>query len=245
VSSLAIASIVFGCAFGCALVGAVVRLPEDHRDQDSRDVVKLVLGLIATIAALVLSLLIASTSNSYNAQRSELQSLSANVILLDRLLAAYGPEAKDARDRLRDSVQMTHDQIWSRDGAQPMALDRVHEFIIRLQGLSPKTDAQRAMQGRIMDVGQTLVQTRLLMFEQLGGAIHWPVLAVLVFWICVLFLGFGIFTRRNPTIVAALLLGALSVSAALILIMELSSPYNGLLQISDTPLRNALAQLGR
>ena len=118
-----------------------VRLPEHHRDQDSRDVVKLVMGLVATIAALVLSLLVASASSSYNVQRSELQSLSANVILLDRLLVAYGPVANDVRDRLRESVRLSHDQIWSPSGAQPMALDRVPAFIIELEGLSPKTDA--------------------------------------------------------------------------------------------------------
>jgi len=245
VSSLSIALIVFVCAFGCALIGMAVRLPEHHRDQDSRDVVKLVMGLVATIAALVLSLLVASASNSYNVQRSELQSLSANVILLDRLLVAYGPEAKDVRDRLRESVRLSHDQIWSPSGAQPMALDRVPAFIIELEGLSPKTDAQRSMQNKIVELGATLVQTRLLMFEQLGGTILWPVLTVLVFWICVLFLGFGIFTRHNVTIVAALLLGALSVSGALFLILELSNPYSGLLQLSDAPLRNALVQLGR
>jgi hypothetical protein len=245
VSSLAIALIVFGCAFACALIGMAVRLPDHHRDQDSKDVVKLVMGLIATIAALVLGLLIASANSSYNVQRSELQSLSGNVILLDRLLVAYGPEAKEVRDRLRESVQLTHEQIWSPNGAQPMALDRVPGFIVQLQSLSPKTDAQRSMQNRIVELGETLVQTRLLMFEQLGGAILWPVLTVLVFWICILFLGFGIFTRPNVTLIAALSLGALSVSGALFLILELSNPYSGLLQISDTPLRNALVQLGR
>ena len=101
------------------------------------------------------------------------------------------------------------------------------------------------MQNKIVELGATLVQTRLLMFEQLGGTILWPVLTVLVFWICVLFLGFGIFTRHNVTIVAALLLGALSVSGALFLILELSNPYSGLLQLSDAPLRNALVQLGQ
>ena len=139
VSPLSITLIVFVCAFGCALIGMAVRLPEHHRDQDSRDVVKLVMGLVATIAALVLSLLVASASSSYNVQRSELQSLSANVILLDRLLVAYGPEAKDVRDRLRESVRLSHDQIWSPNGAQPMALDRVPAFIIQLESLSPKT----------------------------------------------------------------------------------------------------------
>ena len=81
-----------------------VKLPDHHRDAGSRDVVKLVMSLIATMAALVLSLLIASGSSSYQAQENEVQSLSANVMLLDRVLSFYGPDAKEPRDLLRRGV---------------------------------------------------------------------------------------------------------------------------------------------
>jgi hypothetical protein len=222
-----------------------VILPPHHQDSESKDVVKLVLGVIGTIAALVLSLLIASANSSYNAQTSELQSLSADVILLDRLLVSYGPEAKDARDRLRDTVVTIHDRIWSPSGVQPPVLDSSTRFINQLQSLAPKTDAQRAMLGHIMQIGENLVRTRLLMFEQLGSAISWPILAVLVGWICILFLGFGLFARLNPTITVALLLGAISVSGAIFLILELNEPYRGLLRISDASLLNAVAQIKR
>ena len=109
-SSFAIAAVVLGGSFGAALVGMVlhVKLPDRHLDSDSRDVVKLVMGLIATMSALVLSLLIASASTSYDRQSNELKTLSANIILLDRTLESYGPGAKDVRDRLRDVVRQTH-----------------------------------------------------------------------------------------------------------------------------------------
>jgi hypothetical protein len=92
VSSFAIASVVFGCSFGAALVGMVlhVKLPDHNLDTDSRDVVKLVMGLIATMSALVLSLLIASANSSYDRQSNELKALSANILLLDRTLKFYG-----------------------------------------------------------------------------------------------------------------------------------------------------------
>ena len=83
------------------------------------------------------------------------------------------------------------------------------------------------------------------MFEQLGSSISWPFLMVLVFWICVLFLGFGLFARFNPTVTVALLVGALSVAGAIFLILELSEPYRGLMRISDEPLRNAIGQIDR
>ena len=126
VSPFAIASVVFGCSFGTTLVGMVlhVKLPDRHLDADSRDVVKLVMGLIATMAALVLSLLIASASSSYNQQSSELKALSVNIILLDRTLEFYGPGAKAARDELRDVVHQTHTGSGRRRVCSPRTLTR-------------------------------------------------------------------------------------------------------------------------
>ncbi len=124
-SSLAIALVVFSCSFGAALIGMVlhVKLPDHHLDTDSRDVVKLVMGLIATMSALVLSLLIASANSSYDRQSSELKALSTKILLLDRTLKFYGPGAKEERDGLRDAIVQTHDRIWSRKGVRPENLD--------------------------------------------------------------------------------------------------------------------------
>src|SRR5215471_16991340 len=105
-SSMTISWIVFGVVFGGAILGMLLRalLPEHHLSQESRDVVKVGMGLIGTIAALVLGLLVASAKSSFDAQRSGLVQLSANVILLDRILAHYGPEAKGTREQLRENV---------------------------------------------------------------------------------------------------------------------------------------------
>jgi hypothetical protein len=245
-STFAIASVVFGCCFGMVLH---VKLPDRHLDGESRDVVKLVMGLIATIAALVLSLLIASANTSYDRQSSELKALSANIILLDRTLEFYGTGSKELRDRLRDDVRRTHDRIWSPEGVRPENLDSretrntTRAFAEQLQKLSPKTDMERTMQSQAMQESNSIEQSRLLMFQQLGGSISWPFLTVLVFWVSVLFLGFGLFARFNPTVTVALLVGALSVAGAIFLIQELGDPYHGLMRISDQPLRNAMAQM--
>ncbi|MCW5734577.1 MAG: hypothetical protein KIS73_10645 [Enhydrobacter sp.] len=244
-SPLAIASVVFVCALGSAIAGMLITLPDRHRDQDSKDTVKLVMGLIATISALVLSLLIASANGLYNAQRSELQSLAANVILLDKLLESYGPETRETREMLRNAVTASHERLWAPGGVQPMAANLVTGFLNKIQSLSPTTDAQRNIQGRIVQVGETLVQTRLLMFEQLGDEVSLPVLTVLVGWICMLFLGFGLFTRLHLTVAIAVISGAASVSGAIFLILELSEPFGGLLRLSDAPLQHVLTQLGR
>ena len=121
----------------------------------------------------------------------------------------------------------------------------VKENIERLEGLSPKTDLERMMQSRAIQQSESIAQSRLLMFEQLGGSISWPFLTVLVFWISMLFLGFGLFARFNATVTVALLVGALSVAGAIFLILELNEPYRGIMRISDEPLRNAMAQIDR
>jgi hypothetical protein len=251
VNSLAIASIVLGGSFAAALVGMIlhIKLPDRHLDPDSRDVVKLVMGLIATMSALVLSLLIASASSSYEQQSSELKALSANIILLDQTLGTYGPGAQVLRDRLRDVVRQTHDRIWSPDGVRPEDLNSaetrnaVKANVEQLYKLSPTTDIERTLLSRALQQSDGIAQARLQMFEQLGSSIPWPFLTVLVFWICMLFLGFGLFSSPNPTITVALLVGAASVACAIFLILELNDPYRGLMRISDQPLRNAIAQI--
>src|SRR5258706_2839022 len=102
-SSITASLIVFACVFGGALVGVFLRsaLPQQHLSAESKDIVRLGMGLVGTMAALVLGLLVASAKGSYDAQSSELTQMSANIVLLDRILAHYGPEAKQTRDMLR------------------------------------------------------------------------------------------------------------------------------------------------
>jgi uncharacterized membrane protein len=252
-NSFAIGLIVLCCSFGAALIGMFLhsKLPNSHLDADSRDIVKLVMGLIATMSALVLSLLIASANTAHDLQNSELKALSANIVLLDQTLELYGPGAKAARDGLRDTLWKTHDRIWSPNGARPEVLNSeqtrnaARSSIQRLERLSPKTDEERAMKSRAEQEAESIAQSRLLMFEQRGSSLSWPFLTVLIFWVCVLFFGFGLLVRFNVTVAAALFVGALSVAGAIFLIMELSDPYRGAMRISDEPLRDALAQIDR
>jgi hypothetical protein len=200
---------------------------------------------------LVLGLLVSSEYTAYDRQNGEIKALSANLILLDRTLGFYGPDAKAARDGLRDNVRQSLDRIWSPEGARPENLNStemqnaIKGNIVEIESLSPKTDVERLLQSRALQESETMSQARLLMFEQLGSSIPWPFLTVLVFWIAMLFLGFGLLSRRNGTVTAALLLGAISVAGALFLILELGDPYHGIMRISEEPLRNALTQIDR
>ena len=253
-SALAIAFLAFVCCSGAAMAGMVLhrKLPDHHLDGDSKDVVKLVMGLIATMAALVLGLLIASAKSSYDTQTTELQQVSAGLVQLDRTLELYGPETREVTATVSNGRWLPHSngsglltkvsrQIWRprSTAVRPMHCMR------KLQSLAPTTEAQRHAQNSAMQLGAGLAQTRILMFEQLGGSVSWPLLGVLVFWLSVLFLGFGLFARFHITITVALIVGALSVAGAIFLILELSQPYQGLMRISDVPLRSALAQMDR
>jgi hypothetical protein len=124
-NSITVSLIVFTCVFGGALLGMLLRatLPEHHLGSDSKDIVKLGMGLVGTMAALVLGLLVASAKGSFDVQSTELTQMAANVGLLDRALAQYGPETKEARDMLRVVVARLLDEIWSKDRAGPAPLD--------------------------------------------------------------------------------------------------------------------------
>ncbi len=249
-SPTSIAWIVLLCVFGGALLGTVLRLvlPTHHLSADSKDAIKLAMGLTATMAALVLALLIAAAKSSYDAQRNELTQISANVILLDRVLAHYGPETKEARDLLRRTVAGMIDRIWpeNHSGAElaPTAAG-AEGFYDKVQELSPLNEVQRSLQAQALKMSIDLGQMRWLLFEQGGRSIPMPFLILLIFWVTIIFISFGLFAPPNATVIATLFLCALSVSGAIFLILELDRPFGGLVQISSTPLRNAKAQLGK
>jgi hypothetical protein len=250
-SSTTISLIVFGCVFGGALLGIFLHavLPQHHLGNDSKDIVKLGMGLVGTMAALVLGLLVASAKGSYDNQSAELTQMSANIALLDRGLALYGPETKETRALLRGAVVRILDQMWPKDGtsASSSAPTSAGAEILyeKIQGLSPKNDTQRSLQGQALSIAVDIGKTRWLMYAQQATSVSMPLLVVLVLWLTMIFVSFGLFAPFNATVVASLLVSALSVSGAILLILEMYEPYAGLIQISSAPLRAALAHLGQ
>ncbi len=252
-SSLAIAAIVFACVFASALFGFFLRiaLPSHHLSDDSTRVVTLSTGLIATLSALVLGLLIASAKSSFDRISDEATQAATKVVLLDRALARYGPETKEARELLRQTYASTVETLFSEADAQPAKLDtsgrlaKLEQLQNRLQELAPRNDAQRLQQSRALQLSGDLEQLRWLVISQGGGSIPTPFLVILVLWLIVIFTGFGLVTANNLTVVATLFVCALSVSGAIFLILELNSPFQGLMKISSAPMLNALAHLGK
>jgi Protein of unknown function (DUF4239) len=249
VNPVEVSAIIFCCIFGGALFGMWLRgvLPENHLEADTKDLVKLGVGLIGTMAALLLGLLVASAKSSYDMRRTELTQMAANLVLLDRGLAHYGAESRDVRGLLKVAASSTIDEIWSEDDSQGSVLPSPAsgEAFDKLQELVPHTDAQRMLKSQAESIMINFGQTQLLLLAQSGSSISTPFLVVVVFWLTLLFVSFGLFAPRNATAIVTLLLAAISVAGALFLILDLDHPFTGLLQISSAPMRNALSVLGK
>jgi hypothetical protein len=236
---------------GGTIFGIFLRntLPQHHLSGATKDVVRLGTGLIGTIAALVLGLLIASANTTYQTQNSQVQQLTANIVVLDRTLAQYGPETDMARNLLRRMVPTVADRIWRENGSESAKREPFEasaaglSFYDEILKLSPHTDTQRSLQARAIDAAQELAKTRLLLFAEAGVTIPMPFLVVLVSWLAIIFASYSLFADNNATTIIALGIFALSGSASVFLILELSQPFTGLMMISSEPLRHALAPL--
>jgi hypothetical protein len=250
-NDLLISLLVFALILGGALVGVVVRpfLLEKHVHPDSREVVKMATGLVGTLAALVLGLLIASAKSSFDQKTNQVRQMTATIILLDDLLAQYGPEAASVRNRLRQSIQPLADSIWH-EGENPTGKLGHFEstaqslaFENELERLSPNGDAQRSLQSRAIQAFTEGAQIRLQLFTQTGGSISTPFLTILVFWLSAIFVSFTLFAQTNLIVMASLFVCALSFAGAIFLIFELDNPFKGLMGISSATLRSALLPL--
>jgi len=250
-NSIITGALVFACLFGAGLLGVRVRaaLPEDHLGSETKDAVKVGMGLVATMAALVLGLLVASTKGAYDTQKSEVAQMAAKIVFLDRLLANYGSESAESRDLLRRSVGSAITHMWpDRKSSQTAQLDPSassgEAFFNSIQQLSPQNDVQRSLKSQAAQIATDLGQMRWLLFEQTETSISVTMLIVLISWLAIIFMSAGLFAPPNATVIIALMLAALSVSGAIFLILELDMPFDGVIQISPKPMHNALVHLG-
>jgi hypothetical protein len=248
----AVGALVLACTFSGALGGIWLRrvLPEPHLNSESSATVKLGVGLIATMTALVLGLVTASARGSFDAMSTAVRHAAADVLTLDRTLARYGPETADAREALYHLVEVRLETLWPQGSARALQLDvpdvRSAETIVaRIQALAPHTDEQQSLQSRALNLGEALLGTRWVVSSAAGTSILVPFLAVLLFWLSITFASFGLFAPRNVTVIGTLFVCAVSVASAVFLILEMDGPFEGLIRVSPDPLRHTLAQMNR
>lgn len=239
------------CIFGGSLLGLALQrfLPSHHLSREMQDLVKLCAGTIATLTALVLGLLVSSAKSSFDAINNGIVQGSANVIFLDRTLVRYGPEADPIRMQLKHSVETGMATAWNpKKSSSPGLtglehLNGMEAVQDKLGTLSPRSDSQRGILTLAEQLTNNLCQARWFVIEETHGGLPMPLLVILVFWLALLFVSFGLFAPRNITALVVLLIGACAVSAAIFLVLELNQPFDGLIRASNAPLRNALQHL--
>jgi hypothetical protein len=252
-SSLTIGLMSAGSIFTGSLLGMGLQrlLPGHHLTKDTQDVVKLSAGTVATLTALVLGLLVSSAKSAFDTMNAGVVQGSAKVIFLDRTLGRYGPETNAVREQLKRSIAAGIETVWPAEKTGVPALtafDRGSGMDLvqdQLRELVPQTDAQRQLLAQAQQIVSDLSQSRWLLFEEAQTELPRSLLLILVFWLTLLFISFGLFAPPNATALTVLGVGACAVSAAIFLVLELNRPLDGIIKISSAPLLNALQHLGQ
>lgn len=254
VSAIVIGVITFLCVFGGTVTGMLLRkvLPEHHLSGESKDAVRMGTGLIATLSALVLGLLVSSAKSSFDDMSNAITQSGAKVIMLDRIMAQYGPETAPIRQLCRESIARGVAMVWPEhktdiDGMDvfeksPASMELVAN---QLRQLSPQNDSQRTLLSDAMQISKELLQTRWLVIEQSQISLPMVFIIVQMFWLTILFGTIGLFAPSNKTVMVALYVCAMSVGGAMFLIEEMNRPLSGVVKVSSAPLVKAVEHMGR
>ncbi len=243
--------------FACTLTGAFAgmwlhkRLPEHHVSSESRDAVKLCVGMIATMSALVLGLVTASAKSHYDAVSAAVSNTAIDVLTLDRLLARYGPDTREIRTDLKRAVAIRVDRLWPQDRSGAADLDPsrpapdLEAIPDRIRGLTPRGEIQQSLQSRAVDLCEATLRTRWMSSSEVESSVPLPFVAILLFWLTITFSIFGVLAPGNATVRTVFLVCALSVGIAVFLILELDDPFHGTMKVGAGPMRYAVAHLNQ
>jgi len=255
-TAFTIALISTACIFGGVLLGLWLQnfLPDHHLSNESKDTIKLGAGLLATLSALILGLLVSSAKGTFDTMNAQVTQGAAKLIYLDRLLADYGPETKADREFLRASTTAGIAAIWPEEKLSTTQatglsayekMNSMETLQLKLLQLTPTNVVQRQMFTQAEGVCQDLRQSRWMVVEQAQNRLPMPFLAILLFWLTALHFSFGLFAPRNAMVLAVMFTCAVSVSGAIFLILEMNHPLSGIIKVSSAPMLKALQHLGQ
>ena len=250
-TALAVASITLVFTFGAAWLGGLIRerLPAPHLSKESQDLVRLGMGLVATMTALLLGLVTASARSTFDAQDTAVKNGAANLLTLDRHMRQYGEETAPIRAALRETLGLRLQITWPEQGfgqsfknaQSSQAMDELESHLLEL---APKTESERWLKTEMLKLSDEVMKTRWRALAS-GAAVPRAFLVVVIFWLTMTFASFGLYAPRNATVMGALLIAAISVAAALFLMVELDGPFDGIVKVSGGPLRFALEEMSR
>jgi hypothetical protein len=247
--SSVVSFIVFVLVWTGALFGMWLRraLPLDHLSTDTKDSIRLAVGLLVTMTSLVLGMLVSSAKTYYDGQKNVVAQMASDIIQLDSMLEIFGAESKDLRVELRYDLEVAMDRIWPKEGSRFSELrpkDLSRNVYKQVELLVPKNATEASAKAQIVTTVQRLKETYWLMFltsEQ--TTVSLLLLMVVTSWLVTIFISFGIFAPPNSTVLITLLICALAVSGAIFIIMEMYSPFSGIMRISPVAVRDALSQM--
>jgi hypothetical protein len=247
--SIEVALCVAAATFVGGVIGLILQwaLPEKLTTGGPRDMIGAVVGLLTLLTALVTGLLIWTAYGVYSSQNLAIQNFAARVLQEDLALADYGPEASPGRVRIREGLKRTLDQIWGPHGDADFvsrnyraAIDNMRTGQTYLDSLHPSTESQKQALAAANQAHAAIGQIRLQMALSLTNPISYPLLTIVAGWAVFLFFGFGLLSRSSPMAFAALAVGAVAVSSAVYLIVDLSDPYSGVFQASSAPIERVM-----
>jgi hypothetical protein len=249
-----IGMIIDAILFGSALLAITAArfLPEHHLSPETKGVVTVSAAIVGTLSALVVGLLISTSSASFTAKSQQVTQVSANVIILDRMLRRYGPDAQDIRILLRQYTEAQRVDWFPTNSDQTPDLENgttntiLEKMQDKILALNPTNTTQRWLQPQALVLlgGIMAARWQLGQAESASG-IPMPLLLLVMFWFIIIFVSFGLFAPRNLTAIAMLLLCAVGIGSAIRMTTELQEPFVGLIRISSTPLTQALKVISR
>lgn len=263
--SLVIAGLVFVCLFGGAMGGmwASRRLKEQHLSKETQEAVKLGVGMVAAMASLILGLMTASVKGNFDSTSRDVQQYATYLITLDVALRHYGPDADAARAALRAYTSHALDETWpgqleprpaepGQVGAGPTTQVRVTSDVSEarlsqvgrlIRALDPKTPEQNDLRSEAVERYKSLSALRWVLIEESVTQVPSILTVVLIVWLTFIFMSFGLFSPINAVSVSVFLLCALSLGGAIFLILEMSTPFEGIIIIPPDAMQKALQHM--
>jgi hypothetical protein len=238
-------------------------IPEPHRNQPTIEFVRIVTALLVTFAALVMSLILASVRNSYDAAFHDRSHYAASLAELDSCMRDYGPELTEARAKLHGYTAAVIASTWPgepwpqgvellpdtakmpRFGEVPILAGIMNEIGIAVAGLAPEDSLHQSLSARCTADYREVIDARWAVIEDVHGSLSPPFAAVLMFWLTLVFLSFGLQAPRNMLAGVAIGIGIVSVTSVMFVILDLDLPYGGLFGIPSTSMRLALTDMLR
>ena len=251
-NTLTLAFATFVSTFGLAVLASLLRerLPATHLEKDTQDVVRLGMGLVATMTALLLGLVTASAKSIFDENSATVRAAAVSFLTLDRDLARYGADTAPIREGLKRMLAFRIERTWPESGGSGSALaetlppEEVEKIGAQILALAPQDDSRRWLKSEALRQSEEILRARWRVLEA-GSNLPRPFLIAVILWLSATFASFGLYAPRNGTAISVLGVAAISVAAAVFFIVELDGPFDGWIKVSGEPLRFALSNLGR